>query len=377
VRRLTQLAALTLLCACAGPIAVTPSAQPSAAPSASASPTQSATASPTATPSGIVYVRRPAIPLAVVVDIGAPAYTVSLVSANGTVLAATRASLPSVFASIHAPTPLVSMSDSRVYYLDGDVGIKFLASDGTTGAASGSPAGPRVAAGFAVSPDDIRIAVAQLDYSTSSAHPHERLYVENLAGGGNHIDLPVGSGPLSWPIGWYRGAIVLALGDPQGTDSLNPYHASGGYALIDSVTGRQIQSLGSDCVYGPLTAAGTACWSGSGTFGARGLDGAFRAFRNPGDVEASMALSPDGTQIAAQVGASGQPIVLFMPSDNGGILVTAIPMGWIDRTHLVFANPPAEPGVHRRIIDTVTRAITPIPDCPCGSHGIFAGVIGG
>jgi hypothetical protein len=276
----------------------------------------------------------------------------------------------------HVPSPLVSISSSRVYYLDGDVNIKYLTSGGDIGAAARYPGGPQTAVGFAVSPDDQRIAYALVDYSAGANHPRERFYVEN-PDGSNHLDLNVTFTSTAWPIAWHAGEIVFALGPAQAAGgATNPYEALDGYAVVDPATSRVLQQFGPECTFGPLSPMGTACWNSTSLFGFRSLDGTLHPFAYHGDVEAAMALSPDGTTIAAQVGATGQPIVLFYPSSNSGVLLTAIPMGWLDKTHLVFQNPPAEPGNHRRIIDITTRSITPIPDCPCGNSGIFIGVLG-
>src|SRR5207249_654951 len=94
-------------------------------------------------------------------------------------------------------------SDSRVYFMDAQGVVRFLAPDGTTGRATSVPA-PTASrrAMFTVSPDDRRIAVVVNDYTASGAST--KLYVEDLSGAGNHIDTFSQSGSRTlWPVGWH------------------------------------------------------------------------------------------------------------------------------------------------------------------------------
>lgn len=198
---------------------------------------------------------------------GQTMYTVELVAPNGQVAARQAASLPSTMpAGLVAPTPLVSSSDTRLYFLNGDSEVRFLQPDGTMGIATHLPGSGQVRAAFAVSPDDRRIAVSLLDYSTRPIHL--RMYVEDLAGGANHVDIfTATNGIAEWPIGWRDGDLVVAVG-PIAVQNIwpNPYNAgnSGGpgpndaYHLVDPATGNRLAAVGSDCNFGPLTVAGTA-----------------------------------------------------------------------------------------------------------------------
>jgi len=90
-----------------------------------------------------------------------------------------------------------SASRSRLYYLNGGSEVRFLGLDGGRGTATQITLGSFEQAGFAVSPDDTRIAVAIFTYvpppaatpSFSPTYKGMRLYVEDLQGGGHHIDL--------------------------------------------------------------------------------------------------------------------------------------------------------------------------------------------
>jgi hypothetical protein len=96
-----------------------------------------------------------------------------------------------------------------VYYLDGDSTLKYLASPGETGMVRDLGVGPNQEAVFAVSPDDRRIAVVILDHLQYPVTT--RLYVEDLATGSSHLELFSGT-VLEWPVAWYQGKLVVAVG---------------------------------------------------------------------------------------------------------------------------------------------------------------------
>src|SRR4030088_1660068 len=118
-----------------------------------------------------------------------PGYTVSLVDLTGKTIQTATAAQRS-WSEIHFTNdgygnpislPQVSASDNRLYYLDGDATVRYLAPDGASGIAHTLPSSHLSHAAFAVSPDDQRIAVTVVDYPTVSAGSvHMRLYVEDL-----------------------------------------------------------------------------------------------------------------------------------------------------------------------------------------------------
>ena len=117
---------------------------------------------------------------------GGTTYTVSLVGLDGRVAATASGAKRSRPAGVFVQMPNLSASSSRLYFLDGDSKVMFLRPDGTTGLATTIPLASSSAAVFAVSPDDTRIAVAILTFPFPAK---TRIYVENLSGGGNHIEL--------------------------------------------------------------------------------------------------------------------------------------------------------------------------------------------
>src|SRR5437899_4832576 len=151
-------------------VAETPSSTPTRA---SGAPELSTTSAPTRAPSATsVSATPPPIPLptsppasVVITGLYGPAmqaatYTVALVAADGHTLATAT---PHSRSRLGAYLPLTSTSSTRVYYLDGDSDIRWLAPDGSTGLAMTVGVGPAGRIGFAVSPDDRRIAIGTVE----------------------------------------------------------------------------------------------------------------------------------------------------------------------------------------------------------------------
>lgn len=152
-------------------------------------------------------------------------------------------------------SPAVSASNSKIYFRDGDTQIRSLALNGQTAAVSSVPGGTMTVSSFSVSPDDARIAVVVEDMSQPDTIT-ERLYVEDLVGGGHHADiysatLTKGKGAESiWPMGWHQGNLVLAavpdcsvtpVTSPAEWHVVNPTTG----ARIGTVPGTNIRCLGS------------------------------------------------------------------------------------------------------------------------------------
>lgn len=316
---------------------------------------------------------------------------ISLVGADGKVVASvTRPFEPQSGFQL----PQVSASATRVYYLQGCCDVRFLMPSGEVGLATHLPGTATAQVVFAVSPDDQRIAVSVLERTTEAFFrlTHVRLYVEDLAGGGHHVELFSSSDVFVWPVGWHGGNVVVAVGPPAVQAAPpNPYGAFGGYRLLDATTGSVRATLATDgCLpTGPLSAAGTGCrlrqqqwasldWSGT-------VSHQFRAQR-PSDGYG--ALSPLGDEIAVSCGCgppaspSGSLQGIIGPAGNVPITVNGTwqDPGWIDETHLVLrVSPPYNKFTTPNqlpdqvfVYDLVSRAMTLVAD-----SGFYAGRLPG
>lgn len=347
-----------LVTACGG------SAGPTAAahsPIVSATPTPSATAAP-----------HPA--LGVFVDPTALNYSVLLVGIDGKVVSQVSPTMPAVYHYTHlAPAPpLVSVTNSRVYYADG-TSLKYLKPEGSTGVVGTYPGGPQTAAGFAVSPDDRRIAVGQLTYSAvDDPHPKLTMYVEDL-GGGNRVDLFSSTTVAEWPVAWTNGHLIIAVGPPViGNVSSNPYNGFSGYHVVDASNGNRLFTMSDDCLFGPLQAPGTACNSG-GNVSAQAFDGTVRVFSPNAGAQNFLIMSPDGSRIAGRPGNFGSALVLFhYQGDVTPVPKTGIPMGWVDDQHLVYYISDTSA---RAVLDVTSGNAALVPACTCSNSGIFFGAL--
>lgn len=213
----------------------------------------------------------------VLVSLSAGVYDVSLIGADGKVVAASHASRRTRISTGDAVSradalelPYVSATRSRVYYLDGDATLRWL-TPSSKGVAMSLPGGPTASAAFAVTPDDARIAVSIIDFVPRTPVVH--LSVGPL--GGPLTELYTSASEYLWPIGWHDGKIVVA--QSQGVSSnfaipFNPYGARA-YSVIDSKSAARLAAIGGSGLdqcppSGLLTAAGTACYL-STSFGGR------------------------------------------------------------------------------------------------------------
>jgi hypothetical protein len=251
-------------------------------------------------------------------------------------------------------------------------------------------------AGFAVSPDNLRIAVALLTFTNpDSSQVTLDLYVENV-GGGARVELFSSTSVVEWPIGWANGNLVIAVGPAVvGNAASNPYNGTQGYQIADPATGNRLNTMRSDCLYGPLELPsksrmwpsalvnGTACWASGAGIGRQNLNGAYRAFTASVSDPIFLELSPAGNRIAGRPGPTGSSMVLFDITGGPagpppGATVTSletngVPMGWIDEQYLVYYEPE---GFGRDILDLTTRSVIPIAACACGNSGVFFGSLG-
>ena len=235
--------------------------------------------------------------------------------------------------------PWTSMSSSRVFYLNSSSEVWFLAPDGSTGQITTIPVAADEQAGFAVSPDEQRIAVAIFKYPDATTYGGMRMYVEDLRGGGHHFDIFSSATAAEFPIGWVGANLVVAVSVPSCCPNLalNPYIASE-YHVVDPQTGRRLETICAGAPpRGPVVAAGAMCLPPEG--GAPSFvrwDGS--AFSSPGAIPDAgqflEALSPDGTHVLV----GGSPIRVFGAGSDFRFDMNGWAIGWIDATHVIVRN---------------------------------------
>jgi hypothetical protein len=344
VKMSTSLLAVAMLVAgCGGPgshAAVSPSAKavssPTASPSATAtaSSTPSPGASPTASPAASPVPLTGAFAV-LSTQPSADTYTVSIVDANGKVVGSAQPSSPTAVtcgdaAAAVLPLP-ISTSDDRAYYMDAQGVVRFMTVQGETGRATTVPVGGGRRSIFAVSPDDQRIAVVVSDFTASGVSI--RLYVEDLNGATNHVEIFTSTGAFGlWPIGWHGNDNLVVAKVPScsqggGVFCCGPLELH----VVDPATAVRRYTLGGpDCVIaGAPSPAGVACevtagyttlrklgWT-AGVLGTFSINGAAPAY-----------ISPDGQVVALVAGSTtkfqGATKTLNMQA-----------CGWIDSTHVI------------------------------------------
>ena len=317
--------------ACAGP---NPTGGHSPSPAQSSeSPSAQATSSPTPPPL--------TVPFGVLVSSQATSsYSVSVVGVDGRVVATSQASTPAAVSCANAagaPVPLpVSMSNSRVYYMDAEGVVRFIAPSGDSGRATTVPAGTATRrAMFAVSPDDQRIAVIVDDYTADGAST--RLYVEDINGGGNHLDLYARSGSRTlWPVGWHGNNNLVVAVVPSCTQGGGPF-CCGVQELhvVDPATALRRFTIGAitACpIVGPASPAGAICWDGTNSKVLNWTAGTVRSYPVPGPE--IQLLSPNGAQVAL-VDNNGTSIQGTSVSMAGMFACT-----WLDDSHVLSGGDP-------------------------------------
>jgi len=310
-----------------------------------------------------------------------PNYSLAIVGAGGkvaaTATAAPRSGLqctgPPAAGPI-LPFATVSMSDSRVYYLDGNTSVKFLRPDGTLGDATSVPGNGSLGSTFAVSPDDKRIAVVATDYGKNPVS--YRIYVEDTFGGGNHVDIfSAADSRVPWAVGWRSGQLVLGIAGScsqgGGPFSVFPHE----YHVVDPATAARSATLGSStgCPTVSLPSpGGVLCQEPNGTIDVVGWDGkvvrTFPAYANnqffnfalaPGGGEAAGCCTPDGSPLLTRVGANPTQV------PGGGDTV-----GFIDDGHLLIGAVAVQS--QSRVYTVSPSASTPVP-----ALGFFVGRLPG
>jgi len=206
-----------------------------------------------------------------------------------------------------------------------------------------------VASAFAVSPDDQRIAVSVFTFQSSSSGPvraNVRLYVEDLVGGGNHIELFSSNSLWVWPVGWHDGKLVVAAGSPVKPVE-GPYGGVTEFHLVDPVTGNRLQALGSaSCPVVPalLSPAGTLCVAADGSLRSQYWSRPDVTFLSTySALRGGAMLSLDGNKVAVCCTADrGAVEVIDAPALGGAVKPVAGTFGyqsgggWTDATHVTY-----------------------------------------
>jgi len=294
--------------------------------------------------------------------------TVSLIGAGGTTVARANSS-PASFRP-NAWAPWTSASLTRVYYLNSGSEVRYLAPDGSTGLVTRLTVQPNQEVGFAVSPDDKRIAVSVFSHAQPPAaavsgiqpsYNGMRLFVEDLVGGGNLVDIFSSPTVAEYPIGWSAGRLVLAVSQPVCCQNppTNPYAAGSYHVANPANRDRLITICGpGDIPAGPVEPVGIMCWptNGNGPYYVH-WDGTL--FPPPAAVPAPGryldALSPDG-----QLAAVGQDVIsIWGPRGSSqNLKVSGYVFGWLDQDHLVIQKSGAST---LSILDLRTSSTTELP----------------
>jgi hypothetical protein len=352
---MTSALAAVLLAACGG-ASGNPAANHAASPSASASAHASPSAAPSSPPPapvtgayGVLYSSQ-----------AASSYTVSIIGIDGKVVASAQATTPALPTCANSAaalvSPPVSTSNSRVYFSDAQGTVHYLSPQGDTGTATTIPA-PTTSrrAMFSISPDDQRIAVIVDDFNSSGAAT--RLYVENLSGGGNHLDLFSQSGAYSlWPVGWHGTNNLVVAKTATCTQGGGPF-CCGPLELhvVDPATATRRFTLGSSssCVIaGTASPAGVVC-ENSGSFSqGTWLNWTAGTVRTLALNGPTLAYVSPGGQYVALVDNNGTSFTIGAPAING-----MFACAWIDDNHVLSGGDAQH---QPRVATVTTSAMVPV-----------------
>src|SRR5450759_1501046 len=315
----------------------------SRSPAATASPSATASVAPSATPS--------AAPLTGTYGLILSAGTLQLFKPDATVTATVSIATPSVqfCSAAHDGAvlePPVSATNDEVYFRDGDTKIRMVVPPASAADVTSVPGVPPTTIFCSVSPDDHRIAVLVEDLSTASS-VNERLYVEDLRGGGHHTDIYTTTAPKAgttlWPMGWHQGALVLAVVpactfEPAGLTPTE-WHVANASNAARMAT---ISSTNCTLSYWP-SAAGVGCTDANGVTTLYDWTAKVVSVTGPGSPGSGYSqtsLSPAGQSILFATGAGvGAPppatgIVQLGPGPYATVPGHAA-CSWIDEDHLL------------------------------------------
>jgi hypothetical protein len=296
-----------------------------------------------------------------------------LVNAQGIMAAAVTANPPSDYYFDGDPT-IVSTSDSRVYYEDGNSDIDYLTSTGKQGIAFtvNRPIGAEVA--FAVSPDGSRVVVSILTNFNGLVPPYtSHMYLMAIGGriqktlfDGNSTS---STAPLTWPVGWDGDNLIVgqSLAADFGGYSPGTGPCSGGsdcasqlrvFNPANETFGPPLCAASTGSLTGAPTAAGIACGAGPGAsantpkLAAVSWSGVVTSFGSngggPSDSQdpwgGSCMLSPHGAVIACASDILDDGPIPAQAFRAGGV-VQELPnpldfplLGWLDGNDVVVTT---------------------------------------
>ncbi len=356
------LAVVVLVAACSGPGSKAATSPSPNSPLTSSPSEQPQISAPPAAASPIPAVGSFGV---LVTPISGDTYTVSLIDVDGKVVGRALSSSPTVVTcDVAIPAvlpPPISTSNTRVYYMDAEGVVHFLTPGGDTGRATNLPAGGQRRSMFTVSPNDQRIAVVVSDFTSGGAAT--RLYVEDLNGGTNHIDIFSETGAYGlWPIGWHGSSLVVAkvptCARSGGLGCCGPLE----FHVVDPATGvRRFTIGGADCIVGgPAMPAGAICETTAVDAKVFDWTGGLHK-QMPIGFQRPIFLSPDGQHIAfSDAGTTNLDELRTMSMEV---------CGWIDETHM-FSGGDAQQ--QPDVGDITAGTIVPV-----AASGICAGRIPG
>jgi hypothetical protein len=366
---LAHVVAILLLVACGS---TSTAARHIPASSADASPSASPSESPSGSPAGSPSPSPSPTPIqvgqyAVLVNMAADTYTVSIVGIDGRVLATAQPSSPTQVtcgdaAAAVVPLP-VSTSNTRAYFMDAQGNVSFLAPNGTTGNVYRLPTGGGVRSMFAVSPDDTLLTAVVVTYTASGATT--KLYLDQLQQGGSQKLLFTQSGAYTlWPIGWH-GANNLVLAKVPACTQGGGAFCCGPLELhvVDPATAvRRFTLGGSQCVLaGSPSQAGAVCENNPNFTKATVVNwngGSVSTFAIQAPTYAY--LSPDGSAIALVSNSTTTFVGIKQSLDLNAC-------AWIDNKHVIAGG---DVQAQARIGDVTTGIIVPV-----AAQGLCGGTI--
>jgi hypothetical protein len=350
-----------------------PSASPSTTPTlTSASP--AATAVPPTGPFGVMDGLSPGATQGPV--------RVSIVDSHGRVVASAQHALRTditIQGLFSSQLPYVSESSTRVYFLDGDSTVRSLDLAGNVSTIGSVPGTSTAHAAFSVSPDDLKMAVSVIDYSTSPPTVH--LLVQDLAGA-NAREIFSSRSLFVWPVGWHAGKLVVGSGPAFWNKPA--FNMSGPvieYHVVDPQTADRLATLGSSsncAIDSSVSRSGAVChWFQLGCAGcvyAVDWNGKITAFTVPSDAYYyTAALSPDGSRIVTVLEPKGDLTIIRSASLGGKPI--GIPgdhsrwiIGWFDDAHFVamfgaqVQIVEADRATYHEVIEAPGRYVGPFPN---------------